>query len=181
MFRAAGAVSVRAGLPNPLPSAWLQTHFPAPGDPMRSENALGAKMLWARKCSGRTEYALEERIVKRAKSPRQVQRFPSAYDQIARVFARRPNKASPQRFYSAPNPPGRGRGQQKREKFIRMPELHSGNVGDAPQCPEPTLSLKPRMALRRGQRRLRMAAAGFVFGVDSGVDQGTSAHVEPTC
>ena len=34
-----------------------------------------------------------ERIMKRFKSPRQVQRFLSIHDQIANVFTRRPNQA----------------------------------------------------------------------------------------
>src|SRR5690348_13442346 len=35
-----------------------------------------------------------ERIMKRFKSPRQVQRFLSTHDQIANVFSRRPNQAN---------------------------------------------------------------------------------------
>jgi hypothetical protein len=71
--------------------------------------------------------------------------------------------------------------ERKREKFVRMPESHSGNIGGDPQCPEPTLPPKPRIAFQRPRRRLRMAAAGCVSGVDPGVGQGTSAQVEPLC
>jgi len=42
-----------------------------------------------------------ERIMKRFKSPRQVQRFLSTHDQIANVFARRPNQDTAAKFHSA--------------------------------------------------------------------------------
>ena len=42
-----------------------------------------------------------ERIMKRFKSPRQVQRFLSIHDQIANVFARRPTQNIAAKFHSA--------------------------------------------------------------------------------
>jgi putative transposase len=42
-----------------------------------------------------------ERIMKRFKSPRQVQRFLSIHDQIANVFTRRPNQDTAAKFHSA--------------------------------------------------------------------------------
>jgi putative transposase len=42
-----------------------------------------------------------ERIMKRFKSPRQVQRFLSTHDQIANVFARRPNQDTAARCRTA--------------------------------------------------------------------------------
>jgi putative transposase len=42
-----------------------------------------------------------ERIVKRFKSPRQVQRFLSIHDQIANVFTRHPNQDTAAKFHSA--------------------------------------------------------------------------------
>src|SRR3954468_24416627 len=42
-----------------------------------------------------------ERIMKRFKSPRQVQRFLSVHDQIANVFARRPSQDSAIKFHAA--------------------------------------------------------------------------------
>jgi putative transposase len=42
-----------------------------------------------------------ERIMKRFKSPRQVQRFLSTHDQIANVFSRRPSQDTAARFHSA--------------------------------------------------------------------------------
>jgi putative transposase len=44
-----------------------------------------------------------ERIMKRFKSPRQVQRFLSIHDQIANVFTRRPNQDTAIEFRSARN------------------------------------------------------------------------------
>jgi putative transposase len=44
-----------------------------------------------------------ERVMKRFKSPRQVQRFLSTHDQIANVFARRPNQGTAASFHSARN------------------------------------------------------------------------------
>jgi putative transposase len=44
-----------------------------------------------------------ERIMKRFKSPRQVQRFLSSHDQIANVFSRRPNQDTAIKFRSARN------------------------------------------------------------------------------
>jgi putative transposase len=44
-----------------------------------------------------------ERIMKRFKSPRQVQRFLSIHDQIANVFSRRPNQDTAARFRIARN------------------------------------------------------------------------------
>ena len=44
-----------------------------------------------------------ERIMKRFKSSRQVQRFLSSHDQIANVFSRRPNQATAIKFRSARN------------------------------------------------------------------------------
>jgi putative transposase len=44
-----------------------------------------------------------ERIMKRFKSPRQVQRFRSTHDQIANVFSRRPNQDTAAKFHSAHN------------------------------------------------------------------------------
>src|ERR1700748_843626 len=42
-----------------------------------------------------------ERIMKRFKSPRQVQRFLSTHDQIANIFSRRPNQDTAAKFHSA--------------------------------------------------------------------------------
>jgi putative transposase len=42
-----------------------------------------------------------ERIMKRFKSPRQVQRFLSTHDQIANVFSRRPNRDTAAKFRCA--------------------------------------------------------------------------------
>ena len=42
-----------------------------------------------------------ERIMKRFKSPRQVQRFLSTHDQVANVFSRRPNQNTAAKFHSA--------------------------------------------------------------------------------
>ena len=42
-----------------------------------------------------------ERIMKRFKSPRQVQRFLSIHDQVANVFSRRPNQDTAAKFHSA--------------------------------------------------------------------------------
>ena len=42
-----------------------------------------------------------ERIMKRFKSPRQTQRFPSPHDQIANVFSRRRNHDTAARFRAA--------------------------------------------------------------------------------
>jgi putative transposase len=42
-----------------------------------------------------------ERIMKRFRSPRQVQRFLSTHDQIASVFSRRPSQDTAARFHSA--------------------------------------------------------------------------------
>src|SRR5947209_16992161 len=42
-----------------------------------------------------------ERIMKRFKSPRQVQRFLSTHDQIANVFSRRPNQDTATKFHAA--------------------------------------------------------------------------------
>jgi transposase-like protein len=42
-----------------------------------------------------------ERIMKRFRSPRQVQRFLSTHDQIANVFSRRPSQDTAARFHSA--------------------------------------------------------------------------------
>jgi putative transposase len=44
-----------------------------------------------------------ERIMKRFKSPRQVQRFFSIHDQVANVFSRRPNQDTVAKFHSARN------------------------------------------------------------------------------
>jgi hypothetical protein len=44
-----------------------------------------------------------ERIMKRFKSPRQVQQFLSTHDQIANVFTRRPNQDTAAKFHSARN------------------------------------------------------------------------------
>ena len=44
-----------------------------------------------------------ERIMKRFKSPRQVQRFLSIHDEIANVFTRRPNQDTAIKFHSARN------------------------------------------------------------------------------
>jgi putative transposase len=44
-----------------------------------------------------------ERIMKRFKSPRQVQRFLATHDQIANVFTRRSNKDTAAKFHSARN------------------------------------------------------------------------------
>jgi putative transposase len=44
-----------------------------------------------------------ERIMKRFKSPRQVQRFLSTHDQIANVFSRRPNQDTAAKFHTARN------------------------------------------------------------------------------
>ena len=41
-----------------------------------------------------------ERIMKRFKSPRQVQRFLSTHDQIANIFSRRPNQDTAAKFHS---------------------------------------------------------------------------------
>jgi hypothetical protein len=41
--------------------------------------------------------------MKRFKSPRQVQRFLFTHDQIANVFARRPNRDTATKFHSIPN------------------------------------------------------------------------------
>jgi hypothetical protein len=40
-------------------------------------------------------------IMKRFKSPRQVQRFLSTHDQVANVFSRRPNQNTAAKFHSA--------------------------------------------------------------------------------
>src|SRR3954466_8255532 len=42
-----------------------------------------------------------ERIMKRFKSPRQVQRFLSTHDQVANVFSRRPNQDTAAKFHAA--------------------------------------------------------------------------------
>ena len=42
-----------------------------------------------------------ERIMKRFKSPRQVQRFLSIHDQIANIFTRRPSQDTAAKFHSA--------------------------------------------------------------------------------
>jgi putative transposase len=42
-----------------------------------------------------------ERIMKRYKSPRQLQRFLSIHDPIANLFSRRPNQDTAARFHSA--------------------------------------------------------------------------------
>jgi putative transposase len=42
-----------------------------------------------------------ERIMKRFKSPRQVQRFLSIHDQIANLFSRRPNQDTATKFHAA--------------------------------------------------------------------------------
>ena len=42
-----------------------------------------------------------ERIMKRFKSPRQLQRFLAIHDQIANVFIRRPNQDTAAKFHSA--------------------------------------------------------------------------------
>jgi putative transposase len=42
-----------------------------------------------------------ERVMKRFKSPRQVQRFLSIHDQIANVFTRRPNQDTAAKFHTA--------------------------------------------------------------------------------
>jgi hypothetical protein len=50
-----------------------------------------------------------ERIMKRFKSPRQVQRLLSIHDQIANVFSRRPNQDTAAKFHTARSqalPPG---------------------------------------------------------------------------
>jgi putative transposase len=44
-----------------------------------------------------------ERIMKRFKSPRQVQRFLSTHDQIANVFSRRPDQDTAAKFHTARN------------------------------------------------------------------------------
>ena len=44
-----------------------------------------------------------ERIMKRFKSPRQVQRFLSIHDQVANLFTRRPSQDTAATFYSARN------------------------------------------------------------------------------
>jgi putative transposase len=44
-----------------------------------------------------------ERIMKRFKSPRQVQRFLATHDQIANVFTRRSNQDTAAKFHSARN------------------------------------------------------------------------------
>jgi putative transposase len=44
-----------------------------------------------------------ERIMKRFKSPRQVQRFVSIHDQIANLFSRRPKQDTAAKFHTARN------------------------------------------------------------------------------
>jgi DDE domain len=75
----------------------------------KREIMLGAKHRRHKGFNNRAENSRQptrrrERIMKRFKSPRQVQRFLSTHDQIANVFARCLNQDTVVKFHSARNP-----------------------------------------------------------------------------
>ena len=72
-----------------------------------------------------------ERIMKRFMSPRQMQRFPSAHDQIANVFSRRRNQDTATRFQCRPRSSIHhlGRGHRRGDGRVITPVVsrHSTN------------------------------------------------------